>query len=161
MNIYTLHDIIKRLFKKKSFLLQYVDKLDKIKSPSFKNVYKSNFSIYSITPLISNIIDYTKMLESVINHIYNKEMINNRHLHYNDNDVNVDLRDFMIYNDTYIDCVSEFDKFKSLSIKLLLIYEEFNNRHNLSSVEERNKYLLKDIASNITVLIDQLRAIKY
>lgn len=141
--------------KELSILEKTIEDFNKLKivNPSF--IYSSDMSIYKISSLHNNIINYTHFLKGVINDITNNNLGITQSMSRVEQEVNI-YDFFLDNNNNYIDVVMCLDKFNKTCIEFLTLYEEKNSIINKDFNTEKNLYLSSVIVNNVSYICKEL-----
>jgi len=158
--IYTLIDsILKKLSKSKAtsnnLFENTINILMKVDIENLKSVFTSDMSIFKITTCVSNIVDYTIMLQKITDHINNDVLLS---VHFVPTTMEqIYIRDFYLdRKHIHIDVLNSNKEFINASIIFLRVYESKDLILDKPFILQRNLMLTKHIVNNIYTLTREL-----
>lgn len=125
----------------------------KIKNTSF--VYSSEMSVYKISSLQNNIINYTNFLRRVIDDINTNTL--NITLYMSKETKDISISSFFLDNDNnYIDVEMYLNSFNKICVEFLTLCNEKNSTFDKDFNTEKNLYLSSIIINNISYICKEL-----
>lgn len=118
-------------------------------------IYSSDMSVYKISSLCGNIIDYTFFIKGIINDITINNLIITQCKDKKEKEVSV-YNFFLDGNNNYINVIKQLDNFDKICIEFLTLYEEKNSITNKDFITEKNLYLSSNIVNNVSYICKEL-----
>lgn len=146
-------------FKKKeskpNILDTTVHKFREIQTQDLQNVFSSDMSIYQVHVYVKNIVDYSKLLQKMIEALEHEKLLYANLLPHTVECVF--KRDFYTdKNQHYVDPVVSTDEFIVLAIRLLTLYNEKERLPEKTFILEKNLLLIRNTIANLGVLSMEL-----
>lgn len=132
-----------------------IKEFEDIKQKPLNNVFSSDMTIISLHSMCSNINEYIKLLDNVLNSIKSDQLVSQYSIP--DSTLEVSIFNFFIdSNNYYIDPSSKLIEFCDLSIEFIKLYKQHEELYQKEFIIEKNLFITQRLCSNLFIISNNL-----